>query len=63
MNREIQADNMTLAELVQDSLVALVMKSDGVDPHCIEALFERLARERPRAPRQPVAGASSRRAP
>ncbi|HXC88654.1 MAG TPA: hypothetical protein VNV18_00685 [Stellaceae bacterium] len=43
MNREIQAGNMTLAELVQDSLVALVMKSDGVDPHCIEALFKRIS--------------------
>jgi hypothetical protein len=42
MNGDIQADNLTLAELVQDPLVALVMKSDGVDRDCVEALFKRI---------------------
>jgi hypothetical protein len=36
----------TLAELVRDPLIGLVMKSDGVERSCIEALFERLAQER-----------------
>lgn len=40
----------TLAELVEDPLVGLVMKSDGVDRRAIEILFERIARER-RTPR------------
>ena len=34
----------TLAELVEDPLVGLVMKSDGVDRRSIELLFERVAR-------------------
>ena len=51
MNREIdngsgEAD-CTLAELVRDPLIGLVMQSDGVDRHSIELLFERIARERP----------------
>ncbi len=38
----------SLAELVEDPLVGLVMKSDGVDRRSIELLFERVARERTR---------------
>jgi hypothetical protein len=34
----------TLVELVEDPLVGLVMKSDGVDRRSIELLFERVAR-------------------
>jgi hypothetical protein len=34
----------SLAELVDDPLVALLMKSDGVDRRSIELLFERVAR-------------------
>ncbi|MBV8936866.1 MAG: hypothetical protein JO095_13820 [Alphaproteobacteria bacterium] len=33
----------SLAELVEDPLVGLVMKSDGVDRRNIELLFERVA--------------------
>lgn len=39
-------DNRTqwsLAELIDDPLVGLVMRSDGVDRHSIELLFERVA--------------------
>jgi hypothetical protein len=50
MNREIGTDSgeedCTFAELVRDPLIGLVMKSDGVDRHSIELLFERIARER-----------------
>ncbi len=56
MNREIGTDSgedlCTLAELVRDPLVGLVMKSDGVDRRSIELLFERIARERPSFARQ-----------
>jgi len=33
----------SLAELVEDPLVGLLMKSDGVDRRNIEALFERVS--------------------
>ena len=36
----------SLAELIQDPLVGLVMKSDGVDRRSIELLFERIAARR-----------------
>ena len=36
----------SLAELVEDPLVGLLMKSDGVDRRSVELLFERVARER-----------------
>ena len=36
----------SLAELIADPLVGLVMKSDGVDGRCIELLFETIARSR-----------------
>jgi hypothetical protein len=36
----------SFAELVEDPLVGLLMKSDGVDRRSIELLFERVARER-----------------
>ncbi len=39
----------SLAELVRDPLIGLVMKSDGVNPRSIELLFERIACERTRA--------------
>jgi hypothetical protein len=32
-----------LAELLDDPLVGLVMKSDGVDRRCLEQLLERVA--------------------
>jgi hypothetical protein len=34
----------SLAELVEDPLIGLLMKSDGVDRRSIELLFERAAR-------------------
>ena len=34
----------SFAELVEDPLVGLLMKSDGVDRRSIELLFERVAR-------------------
>jgi hypothetical protein len=43
MNREMHTSNMTLDELMQDALVVLVMKSDGVDRDSIEALFKRIS--------------------
>jgi hypothetical protein len=50
MNRENDNDNgeanSTLAELVRDPLIGLLMHSDGVDRHSVELLFERIARER-----------------
>ena len=36
----------SLADLVGDPLVGLMMKSDGVDRRSIEVLFERLAEAR-----------------
>ena len=38
-----QTIEYSLAELVDDPLVGLVMKSDGVDRRNIELLFERVA--------------------
>ena len=56
MDREIDEDGggarWTLAELVRDPLIGLLMRSDGVDRHSIELLFERIARERPSFARQ-----------
>jgi hypothetical protein len=50
MNREsdndVGASGWSLAQLVSDPLIGLVMQSDGVERHSIELLFERLARER-----------------
>jgi hypothetical protein len=61
MSRENDNDrgeaHCTLAELVRDPLIGLLMQSDGVDRHSIELLFERIARERPKAARQRVATA------
>jgi hypothetical protein len=39
----------SLVELVDDPLIGLVMKSDGVDRRELELLLERVARERVRA--------------
>jgi hypothetical protein len=36
----------SLAELMEDPLIGLVMKSDGVDRRDLELLLERVARER-----------------
>jgi hypothetical protein len=36
----------SLAELVADPLIGLLMKSDGVERRCIELLFDRVARAR-----------------
>jgi hypothetical protein len=36
----------SLAELIQDPLVGLVMRSDGVDQRSIELLFETIAARR-----------------
>lgn len=56
MNREKDndsgEDHCTLAELVHDPLIGLLMHSDGVDRRSIELLFERIARERPSFARQ-----------
>ena len=41
MNGKILSCSLT--KLVEDPLIALVMKSDGVDRQSIEALFERVA--------------------
>ena len=41
----------SLAELVDDPLIGLVMKSDGVDRCELERLLERVAHERLRATR------------
>ncbi len=38
----------SLAELVEDPLVGLLMKRDGVDRRSVELLFEQVARERAR---------------
>jgi hypothetical protein len=38
-----QIAEYSLAELVEDPLVGLLMKSDGVDRHSIELLFKRIA--------------------
>jgi hypothetical protein len=38
----------SLAELVEDPLIGLMMKSDGVDRRSVELLFERLSQSRAR---------------
>ena len=38
----------SLIELIQDPLIGMIMKSDGIDRRSIERLFERVARERMR---------------
>jgi hypothetical protein len=40
----------SLAELVRDPLIRLIMKSDGVDPRSVEHLFERISLRRPPQP-------------
>jgi hypothetical protein len=44
MNAEIA--ELSLAELVSDPLIGLLMKSDGVERRSIEVLFERLVKQR-----------------
>ena len=52
MNRDTdttaKVDHLTLAELMCDPVVRLVMKSDGIERDAIESLFARLARRRTR---------------
>jgi hypothetical protein len=43
------SDNLTLAELMQDPLIHMMMRSDGIDHGSIEALFARIAQSRGRA--------------
>jgi hypothetical protein len=45
---DIGTAKCSLAELVQDPLVGLVMRSDGVDRCELELLLEQVARERVR---------------
>jgi hypothetical protein len=45
---DISTAKCSLAELVQDPLVGLVMRSDGVDRCELELLLEQVARERVR---------------
>jgi hypothetical protein len=62
VDREINEDggktHWTLAKLIRDPLIGLLMRSDGVDRHSIELLFERIARERPGFARQSGAAPS-----
>ena len=44
MNEEIA--ELSLAELVSDPLVGLLMKSDGVEHRSVAVLFERLVKQR-----------------
>jgi hypothetical protein len=44
VNEEIA--ELSLAELVSDPLVGLLMKSDGVERRSVEILFERLVKQR-----------------
>ena len=43
---DIVTAECSLAELVHDPLIGLVMKSDGIDPGELELLLERVARDR-----------------
>jgi hypothetical protein len=43
------AESCSLVELMEDPLIGLVMKSDGVDRHSLELLFGRLASKRAHA--------------
>ena len=45
-DKAARAGNLTLAQLVHDPLIGLLMKSDGVDRNSIEALFARIAQQR-----------------
>ena len=42
-------DYLTLTELMQDPLIHLMMRSDGIDHGSIEALFARIAQSRGQA--------------
>jgi hypothetical protein len=44
----------SLAELMDDPLIRLVMKSDGIDRREVELLFEQLTRERSQRPGPPT---------
>ena len=42
---------LTLAEMLADSIVQALMKADGVDPKVLEAQFQSLARDLSKMPR------------
>jgi hypothetical protein len=50
----MDAAQCSLAELMDDPLIGLVMKSDGVDRREVELLFEQLTRERSQRPGAPT---------
>jgi hypothetical protein len=41
-----ETENLTLAELIQDPIIRLLMQSDGVDRSSIEAAFARIVQYR-----------------
>ena len=43
---------VTLAELVRDPLIGLLMASDGVDRSTVERLFDQISRRRAHASRE-----------
>ena len=49
---DIDVAQCSLTELVEDPLISLMMRSDGVDRRSIELLFARVSRERAQAARQ-----------
>jgi hypothetical protein len=53
MNGDLDRGNCTqapsLAELIQDPLIGLLMASDGVDRCTVERLFEQISRRRSHA--------------
>jgi hypothetical protein len=53
----------SLAELVKDPLIGLVMKSDGIDRRELEALLERVAGEWARAAKRAAVPRSPSRLP
>ena len=46
---DIETAEWSLAELPEDPLIGLVLKSDGVDRYELALMLERVARERARA--------------
>ena len=49
---DIDIAQCSLTELVEDPLIGLMMRSDGVDRRSIELLIARVSRERAQAARQ-----------
>jgi hypothetical protein len=52
---DIETARCSLTELVQDPLIALVMRSDGVERSELDLLLRRVARERLRSTEREVA--------